>query len=302
MAAEVDLNLVRTFVLLYETRSVTAAADLLGVTQPTVSYGLGKLRRRLNDELFVRGSGGLIPTSESERLYPPLRAALAEVTETLGTSVEFDPSRPTRFTLGLSDLGEVTVLPLVLAELTARAPQAGLRVQAFDLETATDQLARGEMDAVVASPVLDSARLRRTPLFTEGYAGMVAADHPRLRTPDPTQADLERERHVVVDGGTGHLGPRRALLEHRLEGRIAVRVTRFATLPYVVQDSELVAIVPERVARALAGTHSVRIFPLPWPIEPVEVAAYTRHVPGRGAPQRWFLEVIRAAMERLPTL
>ncbi|GGK90347.1 LysR family transcriptional regulator [Nocardia jinanensis] len=302
MASDFDLNLVRTFVLLYETRSVTAAADLLGVTQPTVSYGLGKLRRRLDDELFVRGPGGLLPTSEAERLYPPLRAALAKVTETLGATAEFDPSRPTRFTLGLSDLGEVTVLPLVLAELAAQAPRAGLRVRAFDLESAADQLARGEMDAIVASPVLDSPRLRRTPLFTEGYAGMVAADHPRLHTAAPVQADLEQERHVVVDGGTGHLGPRKALVEHHLESRIAVRVTRFATLPYVVQDSELVAIVPERVARALARTHSVRIFRLPWPIEPVEVAAYTRHAPERGAPQRWFLEVIRTAMGNLPAL
>lgn len=302
MASDLDLNLVRTFVLLYETRSVTAAADLLGVTQPTVSYGLGKLRRRLDDELFVRGPGGLIPTSEAERLYPPLRAALAEVTEALGTLAEFDPARPTRFTLGLSDLGEVTVLPLILAELTAQAPRAGLRVRAFDLETAADQLARGEMDAIVASPILDSPRLRRTPLFTEGYAGMVAADHPRLRAKDPDQADLERERHVVVDGRPGHLGPRKALVEHRLESRIAVRVTRFATLPYVVQDSELVAIVPERVARALARTHSVRIFRLPWPIEPVEVAAYTRHAPERGGPQRWFLDVIRTAMGNLPAL
>ncbi|WP_039828621.1 LysR family transcriptional regulator [Nocardia testacea] len=302
MTSDVDLNLVRTFVLLYETRSVTAAADLLGVTQPTVSYGLGKLRRRLDDELFVRGPGGLVPTSESERLYPPLRAALAEVTETLGATTDFDPGRPTRFTLGLSDLGEVTVLPLVLAELAAQAPRAGLRIQAFDLDTATDRLARGEMDAIVASPVLDSPRLRRTPLFTEGYAGMVAADHPRLRTGTPAHEELERERHVVVDGGSGHLGPRRALVEQRLESRIAVRVTRFATLPYVVQDSELVAIVPERVARALARTHAVRIFALPWSIEPVEVAAYTRHAPGRSAAQRFFLEVIRTAMDKLPAL
>ncbi|WP_067901284.1 LysR family transcriptional regulator [Nocardia vaccinii] len=302
MAADFDLNLVRTFVLLYETRSVTAAADLLGVTQPTVSYGLGKLRRRLGDELFVRGSGGLIATSEAERLYPPLRAALAELTETLGATAEFDKARPTRFTLGLSDLGEVTVLPLVLAELAAQAPLAGLRVSAFDLETATDQLTRGELDAVVASPVLDSPRLRRTPLFTEGYVGMIAADHPRLRAAAPGAADLERERHVVVDGSAGHPGPRKALVEHRLESRIAVRVTRFATLPYVVQDSDLVAIVPERVARALAPTHVVRIFRLPWPIEPVEVAAYTRHVPEGGAPQRWFLDVIRRATARMPVI
>ncbi|MGY4100804.1 LysR family transcriptional regulator [Nocardia sp. R16R-3T] len=302
MAAEFDLNLVRTFVLLYETRSVTAAADLLGVTQPTVSYGLAKLRRRLRDELFVRGPGGLVPSAEAERLYPPLRAAIAGVEETLGAATEFDPSRPARFALGLSDLGEVTVLPLVLAELAARAPRVTLQVEAFDVDTAADRLARGEVDAIVASPILDSPRLTRTPLFTEGYAGLVAAQHPRLRGNAPTRADLDGERHIVVEGVTGHSSPRKALREHDLEDRVAVRVTRFATLPYVVQDSELVAIVPERVAHVLARTHPVRVFTLPWRVEPVEVAAYTRRTPGRAAAQGWFLAVIRAAMENLATV
>ena len=297
MSADVDLNLVRTFVLVYETRSVTAAAEILGVSQPTVSYGLGKLRRRLRDELFARGRGGLVPSSEAKRLYPALRTAIAEVDDAFGAAAEFDPSKPTRLSLGLSDLGEVTVLPLVLAELVKRAPHADLQVTAFDVGTATDQLTHGEVDAIIASPVLDSPRLYRTPLFTEGYAGMVASGHPRLREPTPTADEFACERHIVVEGPTGHAGPRRALREHGLDERIAVRVTRFATLPYVVQESELVAIVPERVARVLARTHPVRVVTLPWPIEPVEVAAYTRRAPSRSATQRWFLGVIEAATQ-----
>ncbi len=302
MLAQLDLNLARTFVLIYETRSVTAAADVLGVSQPTVSYGLGKLRRQLGDGLFVRGPGGLVPSSEAERLYPPLRAAITSMEEAFAATVDFDPAQLTRLSLGLSDLGEVTVLPPVLAELAARAPQAELQVSAFDVATATDQLARGEVDAIVASPMLESRRLERTPLFTEGYAGMVASAHPRLRGATPSHVEFARERHVVVEGATGHPGPRRALSQHGLEDRIAVRVTRFATLPYVVQQSELVAIVPERVAGVLARTHPVRVIALPWRIEPVEVAAYTRRAPGRSATQRWFLGVIEAATRHLPTV
>src|SRR4051794_41861026 len=56
--ADFDLNLVRVFVLLYETRSVTATAEAVRVSQPTVSYSLGKLRRRFDDELFRRGRDG----------------------------------------------------------------------------------------------------------------------------------------------------------------------------------------------------------------------------------------------------
>ncbi|MCX0275124.1 LysR family transcriptional regulator [Nocardia zapadnayensis] len=300
MAPDFDLNLVRTFVLLYETRSVTVTADLLGVTQPTVSYGLGKLRRRLGDELFVRGSGGLVATSEAERLYRPLHAALAELDRSLNADTEFVPTRPTRFTLGLSDLGEVTILPLILTELAAHRPDITVRVSGFDPETAADQLTRGELDAVVAGPVIDSPRLRRTALFAEGYAGMVAADHPRLRGAVPSRADLEHERYITVDGATAYPAPYPAALEHHLGRRTAVRVTRFAALPHLVQDSEWIAVVPERAARALARTHAVRVFALPWRIEPVEVASYTRRTAGRGGPQRWLSELIRTATRRLP--
>jgi DNA-binding transcriptional LysR family regulator len=299
MTRDLDLNLVRTFVLVYETRSVTVAAEVLGVSQPTVSYGLRKLRQRLHDELFTRAPGGLVPSAEAERLYPALRAAMAQVDQAFSAAVAFDPATPTRLALGLSDLGEVTVLPLVLDELGRRAPLVELHVSAFDVGTAAGLLARGEVDAVVASPLLESRRLDRTALFTEGYAGMVASTHPRLRSPTASTAELMRERHVVVEGATGHPGPRQALHEHRLDSRIALRVNRFATLPYVVQGSELVAIVPVRVAHILARTHPVRVFGLPWRIEPVEVAAYTRRAPGRTSTQRWFLAVIEAAAQRL---
>ncbi|PXX60964.1 LysR family transcriptional regulator [Nocardia tenerifensis] len=300
MAAEFDLNLIRTFVLLYETRSVTAAADVLGVTQPTVSYGLGKLRRRLGDELFARGPGGLVPSSEAERLYPSLRTAVEQLDVTIGAATQFEATGPVSFSIGLTDLGEINSLPLVLAELAARAPAATLQVHAFDIDTATDQLTRGRVDAIVASPVLDSVRLDRMPLFTEGYVGMVATDHPRLRGDAATDAEFRAERHIVVEGTTGHPAPRNALRAHGLEGQIAVRITRFATLPYVVQDSDLVAIVPQRIARAMTDTHRVRTFTLPWHIDPAEIAAYTRRPPGRNAAQTWFLEVIRTALQDLP--
>uniref|UniRef100_UPI000558F17E helix-turn-helix domain-containing protein n=1 Tax=Arthrobacter sp. TB 26 TaxID=494420 RepID=UPI000558F17E len=53
-----DLNLIRTFLSIYDHRSVTRAAQDLSLTQPTVSHALGRLRRALHDPLFVRGPGG----------------------------------------------------------------------------------------------------------------------------------------------------------------------------------------------------------------------------------------------------
>ena len=65
--SSMDLNVVRTFVTVYETGSVTAAARLLHLTQPTVTHALNKLRRQMNDELFVRSRTGVTPTAVAVR-------------------------------------------------------------------------------------------------------------------------------------------------------------------------------------------------------------------------------------------
>jgi DNA-binding transcriptional LysR family regulator len=57
-----DLNLIRTFVAIYETQSVSGAAKRLNITQPSVSYSLTRLRDLLHDPLFTRTRDGMVPT------------------------------------------------------------------------------------------------------------------------------------------------------------------------------------------------------------------------------------------------
>lgn len=294
--ADFDLNLVRTFVLLYETRSVTATAESLHVTQPTISYSLQKLRRRFSDELFRRTGGGLVPTTTARALYEPLHSALSEIETAVSGAKSFSPSTArAAFTLCLSDLGEISLLPRLMAELPSRAPGVTLTVRPLDVDRAADQLGRGEIDAFIASSLISSQRVARIPLFSEGYLGMVAADHPRL----PAAVSLEHlaaERHVTVFGPTGHDGPRRALETCGLLDRVVLEVTRFAALPYLVQDGELVAMVPRLVAEMFAAEHRVRLFELPLEVEPAQVSVYTRHTHARTPAQHWLVGFMREVL------
>lgn len=291
-----DLNLVRTFVLLYETRSVTATAESLHVTQPTISYSLQKLRRRFSDELFRRTGGGLVPTTTARALYEPLHSALSGIETAVSGAWSFSPSTArAAFTLCLSDLGEISLLPRLMAALPVSAPGVTLTVRPLDVDRAADQLGRGEIDAFIASPLISSQRVARIPLFSEGYVGMVAADHPRLDPPVTFDA-LAAERHVTVFGPTGHDGPRRALEAHGLLDRVVLEVTRFAALPYLVQDGELVAMVPRLVAEMFAAEHRVRLFELPMDVEPAQVSVYTRHTHARSPAQHWLVGFMREVL------
>jgi DNA-binding transcriptional LysR family regulator len=291
--ADFDLNLARVFVLLYETGSVTATAETLHVTQPTVSYSLGKLRRHFDDQLFQRTGRGLVPTAVAQRMYEPLHRALAEIDRTLQQREEFDPTTvPATFTLALSDLGEVTLLPRLVAAARERAPLVSFTVRPLDVDGAERQLGRGELDAFVATPVLTSHRTVRIPLFREHYVAMVAADHPRITTDRVTMRQLETEHHATVVGPSGHTGPRAALAAHDLLDHVTVEVSRFSALPYLLEATDLVAILPAYVAEAFAVSHRLRAVELPFGSETIEVAVYARHEASRTPPQRWLVDLL----------
>ncbi len=289
--SDFDLNLARTFVRLYENRSVTATAENMHVSQPTISYGLAKLRRRFSDDLFHRSRAGLVPTTLADRLYKPLQQALTTIDEVVDPTRAFDPTTAhARFTIGLSDLGESTLLPRLLNPLRTEAPYSSVIVRPLELGTSPDQLERGDLDAFIATPVLSSPLLRRIPLFAEGYVLMVALDHPRLTGDAATVTQLRAERHVIIEGSSGHIGPRLALDNLDLADRVSFQVTKFSTLPYLVEGSELVAIVPEFAGRMLAMDRPIRLMTLPITLEPLDVALYVRPSRSRSPAQRWLAD------------
>lgn len=166
-----DLNLVRIFVLVYETRSVTATAEAVHLSQPTVSYSLGKLRRHFDDELFRRGKHGLAPTAVADRLYEPLQQALAGIQHATAPASTFDPATSrARFTICMSDLGQSSLLPRLLGSLQHEAPGVSLVVRPLDTVDSPHRLSRGEggrvrrdPDPLVTAHPQDPAVLRGLP-------------------------------------------------------------------------------------------------------------------------------------------
>ena len=106
----IDLNLIRAFVTIYETGSVSAAADRLHVSQPSISYTLKRLRDLLGEPLFKRTREGMAPTYFATQLYEKFRNAVSEIEGAIESTRKFDPYRR-RFRLATSDIGEISLLP-----------------------------------------------------------------------------------------------------------------------------------------------------------------------------------------------
>ena len=67
--ADVNFNLYKTFISVYETGSFSKSAEKLFLTQPAIRHGIKELEAQLNKQLFVTHTRGVEPTNAAKELY-----------------------------------------------------------------------------------------------------------------------------------------------------------------------------------------------------------------------------------------
>ncbi|WP_297083589.1 LysR family transcriptional regulator [uncultured Demequina sp.] len=293
--AVADLNQLRTFVVLYEMRSLTGTADRLHVTQPTVSYTLARLRKRFGDDLFRREGHVMVPTPRATQLFGPLHEALAQIDATVADSGTFEPERfDGELTLGLTSIGEQTFLPPIMAALRRHHAGPHLVAKRLDVAVAEEELVRGAIDVALTVSVMDTARLWRTPVRGVEYVALTAREHPL----PPTGPEMfEGRRFIRVSTRGGHVFPWQALVEHGLTPQVALTVEEHSTVPAVLASTDLVALLPRHVADVFcAWFPDLETADLPWPGTSSPVALYTRRELNLSPAQRWFRRLVLHAV------
>lgn len=291
-----DLNLARTFLILYETRSVTKAAERLSVTQPSVSHALSRLRSDLNDPLFSRSPNGLRATQRASDIYPLMRQAIDVLEGTLEDTVRFNPGTSQRvFRVLATDLGEMSLLPPLLERVATAAPHIDLHVSPLDISQAEEELRQGRSDAAICIPRITAPDIDRDVLFNDRYCGISAITHPRIQD-SPTLDQFNAERHIVVDPSAGHNEVDQTLGRLGAPRDAAVRVSHFAALPQLVERTDHLAIITWTVANRLCQTARIKPFSLPFEVPSMQIAAYTyrRRLPDPGI--QWLRQTIQSTL------
>jgi DNA-binding transcriptional LysR family regulator len=272
--SSIDLNLLAVFQEVYRARQISAAAKKLGLTQSAVSNALARLRRTFGDELFVRTTHGMQPTPFAEQVADPIQAALAQVALALNQHSQFDPATSDRrFTIALTDVGEVHFMPVLLRHCMAAAPRVGLRsVRAGSLDL-REEMETGRVDlAVGAFDDAPEAWYQRQ-LFRQRFVAMFRNDHPLATAP----VDLARfvaARHVLVDSSESPYDRINQLLEKAgIGAEPRLRVPHFTAVPYIVSAGELVVTVPQKLAEQAAAP-----FGLAWTEPPLSLPTLQTNV------------------------
>ncbi|QTG81434.1 LysR family transcriptional regulator [Arthrobacter crystallopoietes] len=290
-----DLNLLRTFLSVYETGSLTLTARALFVTQPSVSHTLARLRQELGDELFVRGGRRMEPTPLARELYPVFQESVGRIDLAVESVRSFDPATSAyRFRLCLSDLGELGFLPQILRRISAEAPEVEIEVVPMEIAHLAEWLAKGSVDAAIASwPI--SGSFESVLLKRENYVCLLRKDFP-LAGERLNLAEFLAAGHAIVARSTGHQLAEQAMDALGIVRRSTVMVHHFAVLPAIVSECNLAAIVPESMAAGWLQQWPLKIESLPFDVPPLEVTLHRRAADRESAALAWFHQALLDAL------
>lgn len=264
--SRVDLNLLVVLRALLETRSVTAAARRVGLSQPATSHALARLRELMGDPLLVRAGRGLVSTPRADAVKARLDAVLDGVAEVLEVAGGFDPSTANRtFRLGSSDYDQYVLLPSLLGRLARTAPGVDLWVHGAINRSFDDFLRESDLDAIIApAPRAPRPGLRVQTLYKDRFVCLVREGHPRVRSKLTLDMFTQLPHAFVAPGGTRSGGiVDEVLKRHRRERRVAVVVPNFLVVPNIIARTDLIVTLAERVARSFATHLPLRILPPP---------------------------------------
>ena len=279
---DLDLNLLRLFDAVWRTRSVSLAAQQLGMSQPAASQGLARLRTVLGDALFERSGSGVRPTPRAERLARAVQSALATIEEALNASQVFDPQRSERvLRVHLSDIGEARFLPDLVLALQRLAP--GMRLEAWPLahDKIGAALDNGQLDLAIGF-LPEVTETVQQPLLSDRYVLLLRKGHPvakrwaKLKKVGTLQSD---ELHALLAelefaAVRTHADTLRILELMHWQHRLRLTVSHFLSLPGIVRSSDLAVLMPHNFAQGFAVAGALDIIESDLPLRDFTVSMH----------------------------
>jgi len=305
-----DLNLLRVFDQVMAERNLTRAARNLAMTQPAVSNALNRLRDALGDRLVTRSGYGVEPTARALALWPAVADALRQLESSI-TPGQFVASQAnSTFTLAMADATAAVVVPSLVEILERDAPGVSIRTVPLTtrdprrlLDEGTVDLAVGYFPAVLADLTAQAqgggmAGFEYQRLYDGVYVCVMRKDHPLAGSP-LTLDQFCAARHMLVSFSGRAFGfIDEALASLGRQRRVVLTVNQFFTAGLVVENSDLLTVLPLHFIDVTGRGVQLSATPLPFEMPPVHVDALWHRRQGQRPDHAWLRLAIAAAARK----
>ncbi len=246
---DIDLNLLVVFNQLLIERKVSKVAENLGLGQPAVSNALARLRKLFGDELFLRTSSGMQATPFADQLAESIGYALGMIHGAVNAKNSFDPASSKRtFSIGMTDIGEIYFLPPLMKKIQLVAPSIAISTVRNTAANLKDAMEAGHVDLAIGLLPQLKAGFFQQRLFTQQYVCMFRKDHPLDKRKFSSSDFFAAEHVAIVSAGTGHGKVDEILDSGSPKRQVRLTVPHFVAIGHILQSTDMVATVPERLA------------------------------------------------------
>ncbi len=290
---ELDIRLLYIFMAIYQHQSVSRAAQVMNIAQSAASIGLNKLRKHFDDPLFIRVGHTMQATDIAEALYPQMVKTVQSFQSLQNFQVSFDPKHSTReFTIAMTDIGHVALMPKLMAYLQVHAPQVRLNIRPINAQLKKN-MADGEIDLVIGFlPQLEAGFYQQT-LFTQHYVGLSASTHPRMGHKHKVAVhDYCQERHIDVhpfdEEGNLLIAQLKRL---QISRDVLIKVPNYLGVDILLQSSEWIATVPQILADFLEKKSGLHRFDLPFANEDYAIKLHWHEKLHKNKDHQWLRQV-----------
>ncbi|WP_026353865.1 LysR family transcriptional regulator [Woodsholea maritima] len=293
--ASLDMATISLLLSLLDTQSVTQTARHMGLSQPTVSRALSRLRTSLQDPLLVRSGTGLVLTPYGQSLRLPLTRWLAEGHMLLSPQVISAHQIERHFKIASTDFGILSVLAPAIDQITQNAPHIQITVEPLCGES-QDRLNKGDLDMVITGFDPDSSQVHSHFLFTE-YCQLVARkDHPVFQSDTLKWQDLVEWPLLRINIPNLEADPLSQCLKNKgIALKSLISIDGFSAAPYMLLQSNLIATLPATAAQRFTQDHALRAFLPPEDFPSFGYWLVWHERSHRDLATRWLLRQLKAA-------
>ncbi len=306
-SGDLDFKLLQVFQMLIRKRQVSAAAAALGLSQPSISRMLNKLRAYFDDPLFVRTQNSMEPTPTALALIDSVDLILqlyrSELTH--AKAPVFDPATSRRvFNIVSSDVGHVILFSRLAGVISDLAP--GVRLNAVSLgdKSLVHKLETGEADLAFGAYPKLNAGIQEQLLYREFYVCLLRGDHPTIRG----SIDMEQYRqaqHIFVSAaGAEHFHDfmEREILAFCPEENHRFTSSNFLAGAIIAAHSNYIITAPSGLAYALDYGDRLQILKPPFYLNPFGIKQYWHERYHKDPAHQWMRKLIFSTFRKTQTL
>jgi DNA-binding transcriptional LysR family regulator len=301
---QLDFNLLPALDALLEENSVGAAADRLNLSAPAMSRTLSRIRRATGDQILVRTGRTMTPTPYAVRVREQVHALVGQAQALLAPDHGLDLDSLARtFTLQGHDAISTAIGPALLAAVHEQAPMVALRLLP-EATVDTLDLRYGRVDLELGSAAPELPEISSQTLAQDVLVLAMRAGHPLgAGPPGPGPLTLRRyaaARHIAVSRrGRLHGYVDEMLAGAGLRRQVAATAPTTTAALYYLRESDLVAMIPDRMCRPLIAALGLCTVPLPFELPPVPVIAAWHQRYDDDRAHRWLRGLVGTSVGRL---